>query len=114
MRDQAEWVRLFLRDVGTLTHINTRHREERGIDTRSLFCALWLRISWVANTYGEPGEEATGEPYENGKLRGCLGIPWINGWWVLPYTLLNLTLNTWQTLNDRPSILLAVRFASSS
>lgn len=85
----------FLRDVGTLTHINSRHREERGVDTRSLFCALWLRISWVANAYGKPGEEATGELDEDGKLRGCLGIAWIDGWWVLPYTVLNHSLNPW-------------------
>jgi len=74
----------FLPDVGTLTHINSRHREERGIDTRNLFCALWLRNSWVADAYGKPGEEATGELDEDGKLRGRLGIPWIDGWWVFP------------------------------
>ena len=57
-----------------------RHREERGIDTRSLFSTLWLRNSWVANAYGKPCEEATGELDEDGKLRGRLGIPGIDGW----------------------------------
>ena len=69
-----------LRDVRTMTHVNSSHREERGIDTRGLFCALRLRISWVADAYGKPREEATGELDKDGDLRGCLGIPWIDGW----------------------------------
>ena len=89
-----ESVRLFFRDAGTLTHINSRHREERGIDTRSLFCTLWLCISWVTDTNGKPGEEVTGELDEDGELRGRLGIPRIDGWWVLSYTLRDLALNT--------------------
>lgn len=79
-----------MRDMGNLTHASSRHRKERGIDTRSLFCTPRLRVSWVAYADGKPCEEATGEPDEDGDLRGRLGVPWVDGRWVLSSFLLYL------------------------